>query len=368
MLRELLRNVREKSNGNVPDVITNALDKGGDITDEVWQSVFDYSGLRRRRRFGHQVETDGVSVCFHFNWTKKHQKQSLKRRKTKQQRTSGPVISVDPGRCNIITAHNSKTGTYYCLTRQTYYRNSGMNIRTKKVQRRLTALQPVYTAMSKAPTKSISEFDWYQYQQIITRNYDKLWSYHTSLASRRDALRVHCLKERCLDRFFNKFAEKGKPTVAYGAVSLNPTGKGELSVPVKYVYKKCCEKFNTVKVNEDYTTKMHHKCEQQTVSVLVRESRHTIRGLRWCPTCRELVSRDKNATRNIEKVFNSDERPPYLCRTFPRAELPSKYLRMKGQTTHRALRNAYNNDLSRRSALVWNPLIQGDLLDLVEDW
>ena len=372
VLYEILTNVRNKVPSQVPEQIADALDRHGPMTDEVWRLVFNYGGLRRQRRFSHQVDTDGTSVSFHFQTTKKQTKKSGRRRRSNQLKKSTHIVSVDPGRSNIITAYDSKTEEYYRLSRQSYYRSAGMKKRTSRVKRRLLPLQGVYNAMSKAPTKSINNMDWYQYQEVVTRNYNRLWELHTTKSNRRDAFRVHCLKEKCLDRFFNKFVHDGqKPIVAYGAVSLNPTGKGELSVPVKYVYKKCCERFYTPKVNEGYTTKMHHKCQQPTVAVMNARSR-SIRGLRWCPTCRELVSRDNNASLNIQEVFLSEERPAYLCHTFPRADLPSKFLR-KGAVTHRVQKNhacTYNTDqYSKQPCLQWQPIVKvGGMLELVEDW
>jgi hypothetical protein len=45
---------------------------------------------------------------------------------------------------------------------------------------------------------------------------------------------------------------------------MNPSGKGELAVPVKYLYEKCKRKYETIRVDERNTTKMHHKCEGRT--------------------------------------------------------------------------------------------------------
>jgi hypothetical protein len=41
-----------------------------------------------------------------------------------------------------------------------------------------------------------------------------------------------------------------KPLIVYGAASMNPSGKGELAVPVKYVYEKCKRKYKTIRVDE----------------------------------------------------------------------------------------------------------------------
>lgn len=317
VLFEILKNVAQAvCQESLPDCIKGALAKRQPIRDEaVWREVFNYTGLRRRRQFGFQVDTDGVSVCFHFNHTVKA-KTKGKRRRERQRKKSQRIIAVDPGRSNIIYAYDPEAEEYFRLTRQEYYRASGMKNRIRREHLRHHGLQGIYAAMSKTPSRSILEADWYQYQQTIVRNYDRMWTVHCGLASRREDFRVYCLKQKCMDKFFNKFIKNGiKPVVAYGAASMNPTGKGELSVPVKSVFKKCEQRFYTVKENEDYSTKMHFDCQRETTAVLKGYTRRTIRGLRWCPTCRKLVSRDKNACKNIAASFVADERPTYLCRT-----------------------------------------------------
>jgi hypothetical protein len=110
--------------------------------------------------------------------------------------------------------------------------------------------------MASTPHRSARDADWYNYQKLVATHWQKLWGHHVSKADRRDGLRVHALKAKCLDRFFNKFVipNGAHPKIAYGGASLNPTGKGELTVPVKFVYRKCCERFSTTMVNEDITS------------------------------------------------------------------------------------------------------------------
>ena len=378
VLRELLTNVWSATSkaglDSFPSSISDAI-KNKRMSEEVWKSVFNFEGLRRKRRFGHQAETDGVKICFHFQSTKKKVSKANKRRRCKNNKKAiDRVIAIDPGRANLITAYDTESQDFYRLSRPQYYRSSGMNKCNSKAQRRHLKLKGVYEAMSKTSTKSINDFDWYQYQQVLSRNYDKLWSVHTSTVRRQDAFRVSCLKERCLDRFFNQFVKDGKkPTVAYGAASMNPTGKGELAVPVKYVYKKCCQKFPTIKEDERFSTKMHYKCQQPTTAVIGGRSCYTLRGLRWCPTCRELVSRDPNACKNIALSFLSEKRPTYLCGTSPSADIPNKVLR-SGASTLRAFRfraSVHNSSTRVLPAKVWQPrksrCLTG-LTELLQDW
>jgi len=327
VLNNILINVRkrcEKKNTPYPNFMKKI--KAQDKTkDEVWKAVFNYDGLRKRRRFSHHVDTDGVKVCFHFKVTKKNinrrnRRQKHRVKKKSKNKEKQRIISIDPGRTNLITAYDNKKECFYTLTRRTYYRFSGMKDRIKKVRNRNLEMKGMYEALSQAPTRSIRDNDWCRYQMVLVRNYDKIWEFKTRKVWRKEGLRVAMLKEKCTDRFFNQFLIKGemKPIVAYGASKISPTGRGEMSVPVKYIYEKCKRKFQTEKVDENYTTKMHYKCKGVTMKVIVGGK--TIRGLRWCATCRELVSRDPNACRCIEEAYTSEERPVYLREEYERGE------------------------------------------------
>ena len=293
VLRELLTNVYKANPRTFPSHIAEVLKNHEPVIESVWKEIFNFEGLRSKKRFGHQIDTDGVSICFHFQCTKKSFNKANKRRRLKRQKNKR-VVAIDPGRCNIITAYDTEYNEYHRLTRQQYYRSAGMKNRIRKSQ------------------------------------------------MRREDFRVYCLKHKCLDRFFNKFVKDGKkPIVAYGAASMNPTGKGELSVPVKYVYDKCCQRFHTQKENEEYSTKMHFECQQRTAEVK-SDSSKTVRGLRWCPTCRKLVSRDKNACLNISASFQAETRPKYLCRTThiqenTTGQLPARRLPQRSGTAQRVV-------------------------------
>lgn len=326
VLREILNNVRSKvenKSGCVfPYYINEAIDNK-EMTIDVWKTIFDYDGLRRRRQFGFQVDTDGEKMCFHFTMNqKKHIKsrRKSKNKKKKKQKHRGRIISIDPGRCNLITAYDEEKNTFSRLTRKHYYRASWMEERTKRATRRNLRMKDVYEELSKTSTKTAQDKDWIEYQNVVASNYDKLWGFKLEKVWKKEAFRVYCLKQRCLDRYFNSFQLKGEaaPKILYGAASFNHTGKGELSVPVKYVYEKCCQRYYTVKEDERYSTKMHHKCKG-TMCPVKKEGRE-IRGLRWCPTCRELVSRDPNACININVSGKAEKRPEYLCETYSRPE------------------------------------------------
>jgi hypothetical protein len=86
------------------------------------------------------------------------------------------------------------------------------------------------------------------------------------LKRRRLDFTVYGGKNRVLDRFFNTMmedetprvdlgtplAKMSLPKIAYGACSLSPTGKGEKSVPVKYIAKRCEARFPLDYIDEGY--------------------------------------------------------------------------------------------------------------------
>jgi len=328
ILKEILNNVLKKANReniSYPSWIKEKI-KNKDMCLNIWKSVFNYNGLRRQMTFSNRVETDGVKINFHFQITNKKKNKKTKRKNQKSK--SNRVISIDPGRSNLITAYDNEKDKYFILTRKYYYRACGMKSLVRKNNLLNLKIKGILESMSKTTTKSINDNDWFNYQQIIIRNYDTLWSLYTTEEKKKDSFNTKRLKEKCLDRFFNQFQEKGeeKPIIAYGGAIINPTGKGELSVPIKYVYDKCKQKYKTIKVDEKNTTLMHHKCQKQTIGV--ENDKGNIRGLRWCSICRELVSRDQNACKNIRLIYESIKRPNYLSETF-KGEKKKFFLRGK---------------------------------------
>lgn len=357
VLREILINVRkkahEKDNIVFPEWMSRKIDEK-DIDIHVWKATFNYDGLRRRRTFSQHVDTDGTKLNFHFQVTKKKLKKKGKNRKNKiKKKKNSPrrVISIDPGRTNLITAYDTVKDRYHVLTGKYYYRATGMTEKNKRTQHRNLTLKGVYDAMSRTPTKTIDEMNWYSYQQLIARYYNDLWELNATEKLRRENFKIKRLKEKCLDRFFNRFMEKGddEPMIVYGAASINPSGKGELGVPVKYVYEKCRQKYQTIKEDERYTTQMHHTCQEQTWKV--KRGSRDIRGLRWCSTCSELVSRDKNACKNIAFSYGKATRPMYLCDTYERGR-KNIFLLKATSRTHPIISRC-EGDGTDRSVIRW---------------
>lgn len=172
----------------------------------------------------------------------------------------------------------------------------------------------------------------------------------------KNALTLYSGKQRTLDRFFaglktnfggNESIQKRPVVVAYGSATIHPTGKGEVSVPVKYVLKVCQRHYKTVMVNEHLTTKVHNVCHQRMHPVSRESEKYSIRGLCWCPTCAKFVSRDGNAAQNILRVYRTmhsgglQGRPYDLRFGQPKQEMATLPLVQRGvpkqQKTWRAL-------------------------------
>jgi hypothetical protein len=59
-----------------------------------WDAAFNIDGLRKRRTFGRQIDTDGVSLTVHFQVTKRHRARHQKRIQGRpdEYNTSSPLI------------------------------------------------------------------------------------------------------------------------------------------------------------------------------------------------------------------------------------------------------------------------------------
>jgi hypothetical protein len=322
VLFELLKNVAAEADPKLcPDWLT-ALVKMGlksfikkeneGLQKIAWDATFNIDGLRKRRTFGRQIDTDGVSMTVHFHVTKRHRARHQKRIQ-RQPDEYRRIVSIDPGRVNLVTALDSSTHKIRTLTRKEYYSKARINRLNKKTSLWEIPLRGVVSALSKTSIRTSSPSLTYAYRQVIVRNYDRFWGLRFQKKRARETLACYAGKQRVMDSFFSSFTTRGqeKPVIAYGAASFRPTGKGEVSVPVKHVLKTCRKHYQTVLVNEYLTTKVHHACGHRLNPIASRMAGppvRAIRGLCWCNTCTKFVSRDGNAAHNILRVFKTDVR------------------------------------------------------------
>ncbi len=110
-----------------------------------------------------------------------------------------------------------------------------------------------------------------------------------------------------------------KPVIAYGSANFACSGRGEVSVPVKYVKEKCKQYFETVDVDEFRTSLICPDCDQPLCKVVkeVNDDNKVrqIRGLRRCSStvCRKnrisFKNRDLVGAKNILRCLVLKERP-----------------------------------------------------------
>ena len=327
VLFHMLKEVFERLGTDSPDFVQNILvyDSFSDANDtihecrrEMWDKTFKIDKLSKKR-FDHQVDTDGVSVCLHFTRPKAGvgtgAGTSENARAVPSDWTHERVIAIDPGRNNLVTAYDGHFGTYHTLTRKQYYGTfAGSLTRIKEWEKHL---EDVNTEFSRWSLRTADEECARGYRSVYFLHYDEIWANRLKRKRAKEALRIYSAKKSVVDKFFMSLrGPRGSPIpkVAYGASSLRSHGPGELSVPVIGVLKACRRFYETELVNEHLTTKKHARCGERMHPVRNEgEGTATIRGLYWCQTCSKFVNRDRNACLNIHQVrMEHPIRPAHL--------------------------------------------------------
>lgn len=295
-----------------------------ELRDEHFSSCFRYSTLCRKGVFTHMLETDGVSVCFHF-----HVPKAQKVKENRVLKKSDRVIAIDPGRSNLIFAVDDTTKETYCLTRQSYYTSAGMKTMNRKAAKWEKNIEEAELVYRKQSLKTIKEEVWDLFLKDYASVYQTLWDAKTEKKWGRERFRVYNLKRKTLDNFFQTMVGDQRPVIAYGAARFNPTSKNELSAPTTFVSKRCVKHFPLIMVDEYNTTKVCYCCNQKLCPVM--KNQQEVRGLRWCcsTNCRTFLNRDLNAALNIARCFRSGTcRPLSLCRNSGRSSVASKPLKI----------------------------------------
>ncbi len=242
------------------------------IRDDHFASVFDFRGIESSPwKFSHNVQTDGVSVCFHLRRPKTEVEEAVmkkKVRKTKNKQWSSVppeqrVIAIDPGRVNMVYGiEELPDGEHkvYCLKRGRYYVESGMSTakrRAAKWEADIADEEAIFRQHSPRTTDGAS-FD--MFVQDYASVYNKLWESKLKRKWGQSRFRVYCLKKRLLDRFFQSM-RGDVPVIAYGAAKFNPCGKNELAVPTTHLSRVCATHFKTVMVDEFRTSQICASCD-----------------------------------------------------------------------------------------------------------
>lgn len=285
----------------------------------LWMYFLDLSGIKTRGQFAHHITTDGVSVSVHYKRPKSQAPST-----TAQEVRISPqdrVIGNDPGRTALFTGYEVDPNgreIFHRFTRKTYY--SALRPSLTKLRRWDSALTDIYAQLSEGSLKTFDLERRLTYIRVYCTQFHRLWvaKLHKKIA--REKFHLQSTKRSVLDRFFASFTkgpDRRRPVIVYGAAPVQSTGRGEMAVPVKGFYQACRRFYRTIKVDEHLTTQCHSRCHDRMHFVKNQGARLTTHGVLWCPTCRCLVNRDRDAARCIREIGLSDERPEYLSRRRP---------------------------------------------------
>lgn len=281
----------------------------------LWDFVLDRSNLHAKGEFSHFITTDGVKVSIHYKRPKRQVSLSadIPTKPTEGER----VIGNDPGRIHLFTGfERAQDGSdiFYSFSRKAYY--SALKPSLDKMRRWEGQIRDVYTELSQGSLKTLDPQRRATYIRVYCTQFNRLWDLKLRKKFARETFHISSTKRGLLDRFFASFVktDKRQPTIIYGASSTKSHGRGELAVPVKKMLQTCRRFYKTILVDEYLTTRCHSKCKNRMHDVKNVGSRKSIHGLLWCPNCNIFVNRDRDASKCIEEIGVSDERPWYLSR------------------------------------------------------
>ena len=315
ILKEVFDRLGEETPMWVQEVVLLPRDQAIHIyRDLMWSRVLDTTGLSHET-FMYRIVTDGVQASFMFKRPKREKQPSKTLSELCQ--TLPPheilrVISIDPGRTNIITAYDPIYNRFFTLSRKSYY--GPMAKSHAKIRKWEDPIRDIFVEMSQFTLKTSDENMRSNYRRVYFEQYDRLWSTRLLKKRSREAFRLYNIKRSVTDKFFMSFVKgtKIKPIVLYGGATMRSSGRGEMSVPVKAVLRRCRQFYITVQVNEYLTTKCHSECGSRMHPVKRQGEAHPVRGLLYCPICHQFVNRDRDACKSIYHAGTLEKRPFYL--------------------------------------------------------
>lgn len=300
-----------KDNGIIENITIETFMKSKEIH---WNNIFQIN--KSKGQFSYFIETDGISICFHYLKDKKESNEIS----SKEYRKAKKIIAIDPGRTNLMYGVEKDNNKTYKLTRKQYYHEAGITKANKKSQKWNKQLEKELTILSTVSIKTTKSENWVKFLKKYKKYYNLLWDQYTQNKWGRQRFNGYITKNKCLDKFFASMKKDGEtPVIAYGAAKFNPTNKNELSAPTTSLSRKCSKHYITKMEDEFRTSKMCSSCGEE-LKVIKREVEgkvREVRGLRWCGStkCRKFVNRDLNAAVNILKCFLAgNNRPNYLAR------------------------------------------------------
>eukprot|EP00624_Nannochloropsis_granulata_P001739 evm.model.NODE_18525_length_10442_cov_17.100555.1 len=208
VLYELLKNVAKEVD---PKLCPEWLTALGNLTKKAffhkenagsqkiaWDVTFNIDGLRKRRTFGRQINTDGVSMTVHFQVIKRQRKRHQKRIQGRPDEYIH-IVAIDPGRVNLVAALDSSIHKTGRLTRGKYYSKAGINRQNEKTTLWEIPLRGVVSALSKTSIHTSSPSLTCAYRKVIVRNHERLWKLRFHKKHAREALACYAGKQRVMN-------------------------------------------------------------------------------------------------------------------------------------------------------------------------
>ena len=287
--------------------------------EKKWYALFKISQLCGKDcTFGCSFDTDGISMCMHFERPKETSpNESPNRDVEAAQFSPSPkdvIIGCDPGRINIYyMAAVLPDGSIrtFVLTRKQYYHDAGINGAKRHAERWNLGIKAHLEALSTVSSKGANLQTHAAYLLVYYQHREALWAEYTRSRWARQRLTLYGGKKRVFSKFFNhlekeikKAAPKSNVVVAYGAAKFAPGGRGELSVPTSRAYKECVSRVNTKVTAEFRSSKVDYQDDSvlQNIAV-VSQPKFALRGVLWNVARGEFVSRDLNAAMNIRRYL-----------------------------------------------------------------
>jgi hypothetical protein len=318
-----------------------------------WYALFKISQLQGSGcTFGCSLDTDGISMCMHFERPKETPLSEAPNRDVEAaQFNPGPqdvVLGCDPGRINIYyMAAVLPDGSIrtFVLTRKQYYHDAGINGAKKQMEHWNLSIKTHLEALSTVSSKGANLQTHAAYLLVYYQHREALWAEYTRPRWARQRLTLYGGKKRVFSKFFNHLEneiEKAAPgsnvVVAYGAAKFAPGGRGELSVPAAKLplqhscrptsraHKECVSRVNTKVTAEFRSSKVDYQDDSvlQNIAV-VSQPKFALRGVLWNVARGEFVSRDLNAALNIRRYLL--HRPAILNRRLATGKLQQRIVK-----------------------------------------
>jgi len=249
------------------------------------------------------IQTDGVALCVTFKKIMHHETDSgnttRKKRKTREcDVSSRRIIAIDPGRnvliCGVEQIPGQEKPKQYRYTRRQYYHESHINQNNAKLEKWRQGITEESNDMARVSAKT-SRLDHYErYIDTVVRLRETLFEHNCQNKFARLRMDNYIHKHKAIDKFFKKMKGNGSdqnPIIAYGDASFGCTGRGEKSVPVKWIKGRCQNSFEVTAVDEYRTTKCCNRCHQELYDLkrkqinknaILADEVSVVRGLKWC--------------------------------------------------------------------------------------